>query len=67
MPKSKQELKRERRLARKHLQTSNSKAVVGAAPYLHKERVTLTGIQTLKGGSNGGTFYTMVNGNGCQT
>jgi hypothetical protein len=47
MPKSKQELKRERRLAKKAFAMSNSKAVIGAAPYLHRERVTLTGIQTL--------------------
>jgi hypothetical protein len=43
----------------------NAKPVVQAAPYLHKEKVTLTGIQVLAGGQNGGSTYALVNGNGC--
>jgi len=43
---------------------SRHNAVVSPAPFLHKERVVLTGFKALAGGPNGGGFYALVNGNG---
>ena len=42
-------------------------AVIGGAPFLHKEHVTLTGIINIVGGSNGGSTYALINGNGILT
>jgi hypothetical protein len=39
-------------------------AVVKSAPFLHKETVTLTSVEVLSGGTNGGTFFALTNGNG---